>query len=89
MTPARARIVAAFCWGIGVLLLAATLVAIVANVDEGDAIDLPTISVLLFVLAFTTMGALAAARRPDIPIGWLLLASGLGYAVAGFGTSAA
>jgi uncharacterized membrane protein YidH (DUF202 family) len=88
MTPKRARALAATGWVLSSVLLAATTVVIVANRHRGDTIDLPTISVLVFVLAFTTMGALAAARRPDIPIGWLLLASGFGYAFAGFGTSA-
>jgi hypothetical protein len=88
VTPARARLAAGSLWLLGTFLLAATMLVIVRNLGRGDAIDLPTLSVLVFVLAFTTMGALAAARRPNIPIGWLLLVSGVGYAFAGFGTSA-
>jgi len=36
------------------------------------------------LLAYPTVGALIASRRPGNPIGWLLIAMGLGAAVAGF-----
>ena len=41
--------------------------------------------VIVFVGAFATVGALLAWKRPGNPIGWLLSASGLAYAAAGFG----
>jgi hypothetical protein len=41
------------------------------------------IAYTLFIFAFTTVGALVASRRPRNPIGWVLMLSGLGYAVAG------
>jgi hypothetical protein len=40
---------------------------------------------IVFIGAFATVGALLAWKRPGNPIGWLLSASGLAYAAAGFG----
>jgi hypothetical protein len=39
----------------------------------------------LFIGAFATVGALLAWKRPENPIGWLLSAIGLEYAIAVFG----
>src|ERR1700730_4361095 len=39
----------------------------------------------VFIAAFATVGALLAWKRPANPIGWLLSATGLAYAVAVFG----
>jgi hypothetical protein len=41
--------------------------------------------VIVFIGAFATVGALLAWKRPGNPLGWLLSAIGLVYAVAGFG----
>ena len=40
---------------------------------------------VVFISAFATVGALLAWKRPGNPIGWLLSATGLAYAVAVFG----
>ena len=40
---------------------------------------------IVFIGAFATVGALLAWKRPRNPLGWLLSAIGLVYAVAGFG----
>ena len=40
---------------------------------------------IVFIGAFATVGALLAWKRPNNPIGWLLSATGLTFAVAGFG----
>ena len=40
---------------------------------------------IVFIGAFATVGALLAWKRPGNPLGWLLSAIGLVYAVAGFG----
>jgi hypothetical protein len=82
------RIPALALWLLSVALLAATTVVIVTDRSRNDHLDLAAVSVLVFVLSCATVGALVAARRPDLPTGWLLLAAGLGYAFAGFATSA-
>ena len=41
--------------------------------------------VVVFVGSFATVGALLAWKRPGNPIGWLLSATGLAYAVGAFG----
>ena len=40
---------------------------------------------IVFISAFATVGALLAWKRPENPIGWLLSAIGLAFAVAAFG----
>ena len=37
---------------------------------------------LAFIVAFATVGALLAWKKPENPIGWLLSGSGLAYALA-------
>ncbi len=41
---------------------------------------------VVFVLTFASVGSFLAWRRPQNPIGWLLSATCLAYATAGFGT---
>jgi hypothetical protein len=41
--------------------------------------------VVAFIVAFATVGALLAWKRPGNPIGWLLSATGLAYAAGAFG----
>ena len=43
---------------------------------------------MLFVLAFATVGALVASRRPRNAIGWLLLLAGLSYVIGGLSETA-
>jgi hypothetical protein len=50
---------------------------------------LPFIAYTVFVLAFATVGALVASRRPRNPIGWLLLLAGLSYTLGGVTVDAA
>ena len=40
---------------------------------------------LTFIVAFATVGALLAWKKPGNPIGWLLSGSGLAYTLGGFG----
>jgi hypothetical protein len=72
-------------WGFVVATLAAdTLVAVVdwaGTVAQGGVFIF--VAFVAFVLTFSTVGVLIAVRQPGNPIGWLLLACAVGYAVAG------
>jgi hypothetical protein len=54
-----------------------------AKLASGDGLDV--VVVVVFVAAFATVGALLAWKRPGNPIGWLLSATGLTYAVGAIG----
>ena len=51
--------------------------------DQGSS-GLDKVVGLAFIVAFATVGALLAWKRPANPIGWRLSASGLAYALGGF-----
>jgi len=51
--------------------------------QSGNGLDM--VVGLTFIVAFATVGAVLAWRRPGNPIGWLLSGSGLAYALGGFG----
>ena len=50
--------------------------------QSGSGLDM--VAGLTFIVAFATVGALLAWKRPGNPIGWLLSGSGLAYALGGF-----
>jgi signal transduction histidine kinase len=50
--------------------------------QQGSAAD--GVVSIVFIWGFATVGALLAWKRPGNPIGWLLSATGLSYAAAGF-----
>ena len=51
--------------------------------QSGNGLDM--VVGLAFIVAFATVGAVLSWKRPANPIGWLLSASGLAYALGGFG----
>ena len=50
--------------------------------QSGNGLDM--VAGLTFIVAFATVGALLAWKKPGNPIGWLLSGSGLAYALGGF-----
>jgi hypothetical protein len=54
-----------------------------AKLANGNGLDVAV--VVVFIAAFATVGALLAWKRPGNPIGWLLSATGLAYAIGAFG----
>jgi hypothetical protein len=73
-------------WTLWLLALAALVVTLVVGASESG--DEPTripvlVTFTVFVLAFCTVGALVASRQPRNPIGWIMCASAIVYAVGG------
>jgi len=56
-----------------------------AKLADQDGNGLDMVTGLTFIIAFATVGAVLAWKRPGNPIGWLLSGSGLAYALGGFG----
>jgi hypothetical protein len=77
------RLAWSFC-AVTVIGLAVALALPSAEEDEGIW---SLVASLGFALSFAIVGALVASRRPDNPIGWIMCASGLAYAVGGVSVS--
>jgi hypothetical protein len=89
----RARLVGWTAVALGLLAVGSVLVVLAYGLAH-DATGASTtwaneVAYLAFMLAFSTVGALVAAKRPGNPIGWLLLGSVLCYAVGGAGVTVA
>jgi hypothetical protein len=65
-------------------LLSNTLYPLPANLASQAGSGLDGMVGGVFIAAFATVGALLAWKRPGNPIGWLLSATGLAYAVGAF-----
>ena len=85
MTTPAAKL-AWLLWGICVVLtLGAWILAILGEPAPGEGTNrFVRVAIAAALLAYPTVGALIASRRSGNPIGWLLLAVGLGAAVSGF-----
>jgi MFS family permease len=79
-------------WSIWALVLATLLYTLVfgaaRSVDHWTQVGV-LITFTLFVLAFSTVGALVASRRPRNPIGWIMCAAAIAYAIGGLGAARA
>jgi signal transduction histidine kinase len=87
MSPRTARRLAWSIWGAALFFTAAGLLLLIPNrstLTSASFVVLPT--VFLSGLTYTTIGALIAARHPRNPIGWILGALGLNYAISFFGS---
>jgi hypothetical protein len=76
-------------WAVSMALTATAMAATVlpplpARLDNFSGSGLNGAVAIVFIGAFATVGALLAWKRPANPIGWLLSAIGLEYAVAVF-----
>ena len=82
----RTRRRAGLAGGLGALAGAAVLVAVVgilvAGVGFAGAVDAFVVTNAAMGLAFPAAGVVLATYRPRNPVGWLLLADGLGHALS-------
>ena len=79
MTARTARRLA---WGIWAASIAAYFGAFIHAVfGSGTWLWFIAIAISAFIAAFLTVGALIASRRPENPIGWLMIASGVCFVI--------
>jgi hypothetical protein len=68
-------------WSLWLVIVAvAVALSLISALDDGLAVFF---AYTVFVLAFATVGALVASRRPGNPLGWILLGAGLSYVLGG------
>src|SRR5258708_32045874 len=73
-------------WGVALLFAAAGLLLLFPNRSTlGTASLIIVPSAFVPGIAYTTLGALIAARHPRNPIGWILATLGFDSAIAFFG----
>src|SRR5262245_14500013 len=83
MRPRQARWLA---WSLCAISIAAAVAGSILNVvghPASEELDYDVVFFALF-LTFTAVGVLIVLRRPDNPIGWLLLVSGVLWHLSGF-----
>jgi signal transduction histidine kinase len=68
-------------WGLTILLLGSGLTLAIRN---GSLSEDPTFAVfaILMLLGYASIGALVASRLPNSPVGWLMLAAGIGFMIS-------
>jgi hypothetical protein len=76
-----------FAWSVWATTIAALVFALVYGLGAHEgALDLRDISlfaaVSLFIVTFSTVGALVASREPRNAVGWIMCWAGAGYAIA-------
>ena len=82
MTPRTAsRLAWSLCSAAVALLIANVVLSIMAGTLDEDGISVLVFPI--FLLAFSTVGALIAARQPGNAIGWVFIGTGLAWAVLG------
>jgi hypothetical protein len=86
------RAAALFAWSVWALVLATLIFTLVVgaarSVNHWTQIPV-LVTFTLFVLAFSTVGALIASRRARNPIGWIMCASAIAYAIGGLSAATA
>ena len=78
----RRRTAARMAWSLWALVLLASVLGAGFAVGAVGA-DPQLIAFLVFVMAFSTMGALVGSRQPANPIGWLMCGTALSWVAAG------
>jgi hypothetical protein len=70
-------------WSLWALTVVGLAVALALPSAEADEDVWSVVASFVFALSFATVGALVASRRRENPIGWIMCAAGLAYAIGG------
>jgi signal transduction histidine kinase len=81
----KARTASRLAWSLCALAVVLLIVNIVLSIRAGTLADVDVFVFVypIFLLAFSSVGALIAARQPGNAIGWVFIGTGLAWAVLG------
>lgn len=83
MKPRTASRLAWLLWGLTAGVMVPTTALLLLNIES--TLDLlPVVANVALVMGLATVGALIASRRGGNPIGWILCAMGLAFAISSF-----
>jgi hypothetical protein len=77
----NARWISTSAWALCLVLVALSVPLFVANRSVDNEIEPYLANLVIAALSFSTVGVLVASRRRENPIGWLLLGTGILYAI--------
>jgi len=84
MSIRASRWLAVSAWVISLALVVLGAILFLANRSTENWVEPYLVNLVVAALAFSTVGALVASRRRENPIGWLLLGTGILYAIEVF-----
>jgi hypothetical protein len=84
MSVRASRRLAPSMWAFSLALIVFSVPLFLASRSVENRIEAYLVNLVVAALAFSTVGALVASRRRENPIGWLLLGTGILYAIEVF-----
>jgi hypothetical protein len=70
-------------WSLCAVIVALTVALLIVAAVEGAEFDAVLVAFVMFVLAFSTVGALVASKLPRNPIGWIMCGAAGAYIIGG------
>jgi hypothetical protein len=81
--PVSPRTASRLAWALWVIVVALVLVTGIWGLAAGGEFDASFVAFVIFVVVFSTVGALISSRLPSNPIGWIMIGAATSYVIGG------